>query len=196
MPLSSDTIHRTAHPVLTIGYGSRRSVAELLGLLKAHGVGFVVDVRSKPYSKFRPEFSQRDLRESVESAGLRYVFLGDVLGGRPSDPSCYTDGHVDYSKCRNTDEFKGGLRRLIEGSSKGHGLVLLCAELEPENCHRSKLIGEALREASVEVLHIDGQGRLKTQAQVVSAVVGPQMGLFGPELKSRKRYGLPEDENG
>ncbi len=36
--------------------------------------------------------------------------------------------------------------------------VILCAELEPGACHRSTIVGAALHERGVEVIHILGDG--------------------------------------
>ena len=39
----------------------------------------------------------------------------------------------------------------------------MCSEGRPEQCHRSKLIGEALAAAGIPVCHIDEDGGLLTQ---------------------------------
>src|SRR5678815_3928802 len=78
-------------PLFTIGYGTR-SVDQLIAILKSNGIEFLLDVRSSPYSKFKPEFSKEVLRLSLERAQIRYLFVGDTLGGQPKDPACHTDG--------------------------------------------------------------------------------------------------------
>ncbi len=46
----------------------------------------------------------------LQTYGIRYVFMGDTLGGQPDDSSCYDDaGKVDYEKCRQKTFF---LRRI------------------------------------------------------------------------------------
>ncbi|HXG09285.1 MAG TPA: DUF488 family protein [Gemmataceae bacterium] len=107
----SDDQAGAAVPVLTIGYGSR-TVEEFIGTLERHAVQYLIDVRSRPRSRFRPECCQEPLDRALRTAGIRYVFMGDTLGGRPSDPSCYTDGRVDYAKCREKPFFQEGLARL------------------------------------------------------------------------------------
>lgn len=149
-----------AEPVLllTIGYGGSRTSDEFVGLLRRHGVKYLVDVRTKPYSKFRQEFCREALEAILRRGGLVYVYMGDTLGGLPADPTCYTDGKVDYTKIRERDWFIQGLARLQNGWKSGHRMALMCAELEPERCHRSKLIGEALAACGVAVGHIDESG--------------------------------------
>jgi hypothetical protein len=68
-------------PLFTIGYGTR-SVDQLIAILKSNGIELLLDVRSSPYSKFKPEFSKEILRLRLERAQIRYLFVGDTLGGR------------------------------------------------------------------------------------------------------------------
>ncbi len=179
----------------TIGYGAR-TVDEFLALLKSNQIHYLVDVRSAPYSKFKPEFTKELLQHHVERAGLRYLFLGDSLGGQPKDLLCYTDGKVDYDKLRARPYFQAGLERLKNAVSQDHRLALMCSEGRPEQCHRSKLIGEALDQAGIAVCHIDEDGQLLTQQQVIDRLTHGQLDLFGPSsFTSRKRYGPREGES-
>jgi len=72
-------------PVFTIGYGAR-TVDELVAALRAYQIMFLVDVRTAPYSRFKPEFSKDALEQELKRQGIRYVYLGEALGGRPADP--------------------------------------------------------------------------------------------------------------
>lgn len=142
-------------PLLTIGYGNQRSFDDFAALLLSHCVEYLVDVRTKPFSKFRPEFSQEPLTANLKRSGIAYVSMGETLGGRPSDPTCYTNGKVDYGKVRERDWFAEGLTRLETGWRQGHRIAIMCAESAPERCHRTKLVGEALAARGVLVAHID-----------------------------------------
>jgi len=179
----------TAATLHTIGYGAR-SLEELIATLQAQHLEFLLDVRTAPYSKFKPEFSREPLQAALEARGIHYVFLGDTLGGQPRDPECYTDGKVDYTKVRQQPFFQSGLERLRKAHEQRVRAVLMCSEGRPEQCHRSKLIGEALAAAGIPVRHIDENGQVLTQAQVMDRLTGGQLDLFGgPALTSRKRYG-------
>ncbi len=72
----------------TIGH-SNHAVDAWLALLLKHGVEVVVDARSSPYSKYVPQFDKELMRHSLEETGIRYLFLGAELGGRPADPAYY-----------------------------------------------------------------------------------------------------------
>jgi uncharacterized protein (DUF488 family) len=178
-------------PLITLGYGTR-SWDEAFGLLKLHGIGYVVDLRSVPWSRYRPEFSQDQLAAALRTHGIGYVFMGKELGGRPDDPSCYDEeGRVDYRACERRPAFRKGIKRLHDAWNEGHALALMCSEGRPETCHRVKLVAPALVAAGVEVLHLDEQGELRTQPEVLGRIQGPQTTLLeDPDvlLKSRNRY--------
>jgi uncharacterized protein (DUF488 family) len=185
-----------AQPLFTIGYGAR-TLDEFVSALKANGIEYLIDVRTAPYSKFKPEFSKELLQYHLERAGIRYLFLGDLLGGQPKDPACHTDGKVDYDKVRAQPFFQSGIERLKKAFEQQRRVTLMCSEGRPEQCHRSKLIGEALAAAAIPVCHIDEEGRLLTQQQVIERLTKGQMDLFGQSsFSSRKRYGPREDEEG
>lgn len=175
-------------PLLTVGYGGERSTDNLVELLRYYGVRYLTDVRSKPFSKFRPEFSRDALMAVLRSSGVGYVYMGNVLGGLPTDASCYTNGKVDYCKVRDRDWFIQGLRRLETGWHQGHRIAIMCAELEPERCHRSKLIGEALVARGVTVGHIDEDGAVITHEAVMARIDGGQFTLFDVGYTSRRAY--------
>ena len=85
-------------PIFTIGYGAREIDAFIAALQQQH-IEFLIDVRSRPYSRYKPDFSRDALEGHLRRAGIRYVFLGDSLGGRPADPTCYdADGKVDLTR--------------------------------------------------------------------------------------------------
>ncbi|KPK02104.1 MAG: hypothetical protein AMJ56_21260 [Anaerolineae bacterium SG8_19] len=173
-------------PIYTIGYGAR-TLEEFVALLQERQIQFLLDVRSKPYSRYKPEFSKAELDK-----GIQYVFMGDSLGGQPSDPDCYTaGGKVDYEKIKRKPFYQDGIGRLQQAWQQHRPVVLMCSEGKPENCHRSKLIGETLAVLGIEVAHIDENGSLLTQDEVKLRVIGGQPSLFGPDfhqLTSRKRY--------
>ena len=181
-------------PLFTIGYGAR-PVDEFISALKANGIEFLLDVRSSPYSKFKPDFSKEVLQRCLERAGIKYLFMGDTLGGMPKDPACHTDGKVDYDKVRAQGFFQEGIGRLRKAFEQQRPVALMCSEGRPEQCHRSKLIGEALSATGIPVCHIDEDGARLTQTQVIDRLTKGQLDLFGQEsFTSRKRYAPREGE--
>lgn len=186
-------------PIYTIGYGSR-SAEEMLELLHRLGIQYLVDVRSQPYSRYKPEFSREALEAALAGPGIRYLFLGEQLGGRPDDPTCYVDGKVDYDRCREKTWYREGISRIQRAWEQQLPVALMCSEGKPEHCHRSKLLGATLEEIGVSVRHIDERGELRTQAEVIARLSDGQLSFFGSDFqsfRSRKRYhqeGNDDDE--
>lgn len=166
--------------IYTIGHGGR-TIDEFIHELSDHAVQFVIDVRSVPYSRYQPEFSKRSLERNLLEHQVKYVFMGNELGGRPTDAECYTNGRIDYSKCQSKAFFLRGIERVKSAYQQGYRICLLCSERKPWKCHRSRLIGAALQDEGIEVLHLLPDGTVGTQDEVIREVTGGQVNLFGTE---------------
>ena len=142
--------------VLTIGH-STHALEAFVALLQQHDVTAVADVRSTPYSRFNPQFNREPLADTLEAERIRYVFLGNALGGRSDDPACYEDGRIRYDRVAATESFRNGLDRVMDGAAR-HRIALMCAEKEPLDCHRTLLVARALDERGVDVAHIHADG--------------------------------------
>ncbi len=184
-------------PLYTIGYGSR-SLEEFIALLHHYQVEYLVDIRSQPYSRFQQQFSRQNLEQVLQTQHIHYMFMGDSLGGRPKDETCYIDGKVNYARLQEKDFYQQGIQRLQNAWSKQLPVALMCAEARPQECHRSKLIGNTLFSKGIDVLHIDENGATQTQEAVNNSHLNGQLSLFneGEEMflqskkisHSRKRY--------
>ncbi len=184
----TESHHPDVVPIYTIGYGAR-SVDELAAVLHAYAIDFVIDVRTAPYSRYKPEFSKDALEAALKTHGLRYLYMGDSLGGRPDDPSCYVEGRVDYARVQDKPFYQAGITRVQNAFTQQRRVALMCSEGKPEECHRSKLIGATLTTLGIPVAHIDENGATLTQSEVVERLEGAQLTLFDePTLASRKRY--------
>lgn len=185
-------------PIFTIGYGARE-IDEFIQVLQTIGIVYLVDVRSRPYSRYKPDFSKTTLENHLRQHDIRYVFMGDTLGGQPDDPECYTDGKVDYEKCRKKPFFREGIGRLRRAWEQQLPVAIMCSEGKPEQCHRSKLITPALINEGMGVTHIDENGQPITQEEVMHRLTGGQPSLFGDtfhQQTSRKRYRPGDEEEG
>ena len=151
--------------LFTIGH-SNHSWETFKKLLTDHGIELLVDVRSRPVSRFAPFSNWRSLPGLLEGLGIGYGFLGDSLGGRPQRPSLYdSDGNADYMKIRATQEFHAGLEKLT-GMAGDYVTVIMCSEGDPVGCHRRLLIGVALEKESVKLLHILRDGTLLAEEEL------------------------------
>jgi uncharacterized protein (DUF488 family) len=179
-------------PLYTIGHGNRKS-EDFLALLKEFGIEYLIDVRSQPYSKFNPQYNQNDLKFFLERNGIKYVFMGDNIGGRPKDTSCYdNEGKVDYEAVKTKEFFINGIERLKTAYNKDINVVIMCSESKPCECHRSKLIGRVLNTDNIILKHIDENGKVKDQATVINELNKglSAIDLFGNPINvtSRKAY--------
>lgn len=174
----------------SIGHGNK-SFEEFEEELRSFGIQYLIDVRSKPFSKWNPTFNQDMIKLLLQRNGFVYVYMGDTIGGMPSDISCYTDGHIDYAKMREKPVFQEGLARLLTAAEKELKVAVMCSESEPEKCHRSKLIGQELLKHGISMNHIVGVGKSLSQETVMAILTkgAGTMTLFGEEtFVSRKSY--------
>ena len=142
----------------------------------------MTDIRSRPYSRFNPQFNRESLARSLAQCGIVYVFLGAELGGRSDDPSCYENGRIRYDRVAATPSFRRGLDRVVRDAG-GRTVALMCAEKEPLNCHRTLLVAQALATREVTVSHILADGGVETHAAAMKRLLaihggGPQGELF------------------
>ncbi len=142
--------------VFSVGH-STRSLDEFVSLLKAYGVGMVVDVRTVPRSRHNPQFNKETLPDSLRAAGLKYVHIPE-LGGlrRPIADSINLAwenksfrGYADYMQ---TKEFAENLLQLV-ALIQENCVAVMCAEAVPWRCHRN-LLSDALVARRIKVIHI------------------------------------------
>jgi uncharacterized protein (DUF488 family) len=137
-------------------------------LLKEHRIDVVVDIRSSPYSRFAPQFDHEILQRKLAECGVKHLFLGTELGGRPNDQEYYDkEGHVLYGRMTENREFQAGIERLERGIA-GYRVTLLCGEENPAHCHRRLLVGRVLAERGHDLLHIRGDGHLQSEAELTA----------------------------
>ena len=178
--------------IYSIGHGNKKT-ENFIRELKAFEISYLIDIRSKPYSKWNPEFNKGELENTLKTNGISYVFLGDQLGGLPSDKSCYdSEGKVVYDLIKEKDFFKEGLKRLIRANEKEIKLVIMCSESNPGECHRSKLVGQELLKVGISLNHIVSEKLVKSQETVMTELTKGlgTVDLFGnvKEFVSRKSY--------
>jgi len=152
--------------IFTVGH-SNHTWEVFLNLLTEAKIEVLVDVRSNPNSRWAPFANRDSLKGILESVQIRYMYLGDVLGGHPSDLDSYDHktGKVDYQAIRAKEYFQRGIERILNGL-KGYRVCIMCAEEDPTSCHRNLLVAESLREKGVAVFHIRGDGRIQTDEEL------------------------------
>lgn len=148
--------------LLTIGH-SNHSLERFLQLVQGQGIAAIADVRSWPRSRHAPWFDQQSLADALHQVGVQYVFLGRQLGGRPDDEQFYDEtGHVHYDAVAASSLFNDGVDRLLRGLQQFR-VAVMCAEENPEHCHRRLLVARVLLDRGVRISHVRGDGA--TQAE-------------------------------
>ncbi|HTU92486.1 MAG TPA: DUF488 domain-containing protein [Gemmataceae bacterium] len=152
-----------------------------VALVRRAGVTALADVRSSPYSGRYPHFNRESLACGLRDEEIAYVFLGDLLGGRPSQPSLYDDdGRVNYEQVRQSEAFQRGLEQLTH-ALEGNTVAFLCSEEDPLQCHRGLMIAPALSERGLPPHHLRKDGSLESNEQMERRLLretGVGTGLF------------------
>jgi uncharacterized protein (DUF488 family) len=142
--------------VLTVGH-STHPLREFIGLLQAHGVSGIIDIRSIPRSRHNPHFDAKALPLPLHAAGIAYRHMPGLGGLRRSIPGSINTGWRNasfrgFADYMQTPEFERALLKLIEITGSGRW-ALMCAEALPWRCHRS-LVADALVARGINVEHI------------------------------------------
>lgn len=144
--------------LFTIGYGNDLSVTRLQEQMRERGIIRVIDIRSKPYSRYMPQFNKNHLSSDFKGFGLSYIWKGDVLGG------------LD---CNIEDET---LINLSKVASKNNTLIM-CSERDFNKCHRHYEIARRLFAMEFKTFHITKDNRSVLAAFPVEPT-SIQTGLF------------------
>lgn len=140
--------------IYTVGH-SNYTVERLIDMLKHYNINCVVDIRGTPYSKYNIQFDKETIRYTLTKAGFIYIYMAKELAAKRINKQSYNEeGYSDFEKVVKEKEFLEGIERLKNGCNKGYKIALLGAMQEPIRCHRSILVGRALRENGFNVKHI------------------------------------------
>ncbi|NUJ97495.1 DUF488 domain-containing protein [Candidatus Gracilibacteria bacterium] len=121
--------------IYSIGH-STRTIEEFLFEINSVEFAYLIDVRSKPYSRFVPQYNKNRLQELF---GSKYIFMGDTLGGMDDD--------ITF------DIFMYGIEKL-SNIAKDHIVVFFCSEKDYKKCHRFYKITPELEIRGFKVIHL------------------------------------------
>ena len=141
--------------IYTVGH-SNLSFMKFIGLVEAHSITHIIDIRSIPYSRRAPWSNKSRLPELLRPFKIRYTYLGHKLGGKKQNIE-------QLSKQQGvTPEaiYEQAIEVLLQLSLR-EKLALLCAESDPANCHRQHVVAQTLMNSDIKVVHILKDGTLK-----------------------------------
>lgn len=142
--------------IWTVGH-STRSADEFLGVLTAHGIETLADVRRFPGSRRHPQFGSEVLAGTLADHGIAYTWLA-ALGGRrrgevgEAQMGWRNPSFRAYAAYTWSEEFAQGLDELLHLAAASR-TAIMCSELLWWRCHRA-LVSDVLRFLGFEVIHI------------------------------------------
>ena len=176
------------NPVYTVGYTAWKP-DELLLVLKAHGVGCLVDVRSNPHSPYYTDYNAEPFARLLKDNGILYRNYAREFGARQEDPRYYhPDGYLDFERFIRSEPFAEGAEKLRQGMERGYTFALMCAEKDPMNCHRAIMVGRGLKERGFSIWHILYPDSIETQEELEQRAIGDQLSLFPEEERIADFY--------
>jgi len=173
MPPATDGV-----TIWTVGH-STLAIEDFLGLLSAHAIAAVADVRRFPASRRHPQFERDRLAAALLHAGVQYASFPDLGGRRTPRPDSVNTawrnasfrGYADYMA---TPAFRDAAAKLV-AQAAGMRTAIMCAEALWWRCHRA-LIADFLQVSGIQVLHIGSRGavsahRMTPPAHVVDGIL-------------------------
>lgn len=165
------TRNKSTSTIWTIGH-STRSAQDFNQILKSHGIGALVDVRSFPGSRRYPHFNREELSRSLLLSGIDYHHLPSLGGRRSPKPDSKNTAWKNasfraYADHMESLEFKNGIKEVLQISAEKR-TTIMCAEALWWRCHRS-LISDYLKASGIEVIHIGDEKRTEAHPYTSAA---------------------------
>lgn len=151
--------------IYTIGYTGFK-LDEFKKILRENNISCVVDVRSNPSSKYYPDYNSNNLKSFLNKNGIRYRHYGEEFGARQNSLKYYTNGYMDFEKFTKSQQFWEGFHKIEAGINLNYVFVLMCAEKNPYDCHRSIMISRVFYDNGYDVKHILADGNIESQNDI------------------------------
>lgn len=135
LPINIITEPSFSKTIWSIGHGAK-PIDVFIGKLREHRIDRVVDARSKPYSRWHPQYCKNQLAYSLAEADINYHWFGNRIGGL----------------MQNTD-YEGAVEWLAK-RSEFENIAILCSESDYKKCHRYSVIMPDLNKRRIDMFHI------------------------------------------
>lgn len=163
-----------------------------MGILHAHGIERIADVRAYPGSRRHPHVSAQAMPGWLADAGIDYVHLGDLGGRRAPQPNSPNDGWTNrqfqgYADHMATAEFQSALSELLSLCGRAR-TACMCSEAQWWRCHR-RMICDAALVAGHPAFHVMSATRAEPHELTEFAVVDGSL-LTYPKAPGQTQLGL------
>ncbi len=122
------TIWTTGHSV--------KSIEVFQEELRAYRIDRLIDVRTKPYSRWQPQYNKNQLEHTLAEIDINYDWRGRSLGGLL--PNVGYDEAIQW----------------VYDRAEHENIVLMCSESDFRKCHRFTMLTPSLEALGAGVVHI------------------------------------------
>ena len=129
--------------VFTIGYAGIQP--RFIEVLQQNEVTLLIDVRSLPRSRYFASYNDVSLSKELAKYNIHYEHWRE-FGARQLD--------YKYETIANSEPFQKALVRLKDCDET---VCLMCAEIDPINCHRFVLVGRYLDDVTNIIARRNGE---------------------------------------
>jgi uncharacterized protein (DUF488 family) len=179
--------------IWTVGH-STHSLDAFVGLVEAHEIAQVADIRAVPRSRRHPHFDTGALAVSLPERGVAYAHLARLGGwrhaGRDSPNGAWRNvsfrGYADYAM---GEEFADGLAQLRRLAA-ARRTAMMCSEALWWRCHR-RLVADRLVVGGDSVCHIGPDGRASEHELTPFATVGHDGRITYPASEAKPPTSAP-----
>ena len=126
--------------IYTYGYANSKRPTVLQDFALAHNA-VIIDVRLRPYSRFRP----------IWNKGILTEHLGDIYKHIPAFGNLNYRGDMGPSIILQNPE--QGLRDVLP-ILETQSIILICVCAHPSTCHRSEVAQILAKETGCEIVHL------------------------------------------
>lgn len=163
------------YTIYTIGYTAFPDEKQFIDILKKLNITCVVDVRSNPIaSEYYQVYSRNSLEPLLNQNRILYRNYSKEFGARQENKKYYmiyknegkTEQCLNFELFTKSNEFIDGVEKIKKGIDLGYTFVLMCAEKDPIDCHRTIMIARALSNMDFDVKHILYDGTIETQTSI------------------------------
>lgn len=145
--------------VFTIGYAGIQ-LPQFIDVLQQNGVTLLIDVRSMPRSRYFAAYNDMALSKELAKHNIRYEHWRE-FGARQLD--------YKYETIANSELFQKALGRLKNSQET---VCLMCAEIDPINCHRFILVGRYLDNVTNIIAKRNGEVIYETKSETEKRING------------------------
>lgn len=154
----------------TIGH-STMPITNFRHLLDAHHITHLADVRSRPASRWAPQFNKNALAALLNEHQVAYAHL-PALGGL-------------HEGAGEGEAFQEAVTALLARAAESR-VAIMCSCGKWQDCHRENMIGTEARARGHRVLHILPSGKVESASDADHA-----SGAIAPDSRPRQMVLFP-----